>query len=47
MRRDAASAGKGRVAANWMKTNTVEVSIASAMNRRLPSRAITEPAPTR
>ena len=42
-----ASAANGRVSANCASTNTVETSIAQAMKRRLPSRAMTAPAPTR
>ena len=42
-----ASAAGGRVSANCASTNTVDASIAKAMNRVLPIRPIRSPAPTR
>ena len=45
--RGTASAASGRVSAKWTSTNAVDASIAHAMKRDEPSRAMTPPAPTR
>ena len=45
--RGTARAANGRVSRNCVTTNTVDASIAHAMNRAEPRRAITPPACTR
>ena len=47
MRGGTSSAASGRVSTNCARTNTVDASIAQAMNRIEPSRPMMPPAPTR